>query len=108
MLVHCVRCYTSVNRKHASASGTFPVGVNLALAVLAVCVHACLSVCLQSPTLQELYLSQTGLSGRLPDVVPRNSSLKALFAIGLFDNQRPDPTNDGITGVLVAQCVVVR
>jgi hypothetical protein len=45
-----------------------------------------------------LYLSQTGLSGALPDVVPRNSSLKALFAIGLFDNQRRDPTNFGFRG----------
>jgi len=54
----------------------------------------------QSPTLQELYLSQTGLSGALPDSVPRNSSLQAFFAIGLTDQQRPDPTNPGFTGTV--------
>lgn len=52
----------------------------------------------QSPTLQELYLSVTSLAGRLPDTVPRNTSLRAFFAIGLFDQQRRDPTNPGFTG----------
>lgn len=53
---------------------------------------------MQSPTLQELYLSQTGLSGALPDTAPRNSSLTVFFAIGLSDQQRPDPTNAGFRG----------
>jgi hypothetical protein len=52
----------------------------------------------QSPSLQELYLSKTGLSGLLPDVVPRNSSLKALYIIGPFDQERTDPTNPGVIG----------
>jgi hypothetical protein len=53
---------------------------------------------MQAPALEELYLSVTSLSGQLPDTVSRNSSLKAFFAIGLFDQQRRDSTNPGLTG----------
>lgn len=52
---------------------------------------------MQSPSLEELYLSLTNVSGHLPDTVLRNSSLKALFAIRHSD-QRNDTRSAGFTG----------
>lgn len=64
--------------------------------MLFMCMCACLHT-LQSPTLEELYLSVDNLFGRLPDTVPRNSSLKAFLAIGPSE-QRRGQTNPGFTG----------
>jgi hypothetical protein len=52
---------------------------------------------LQHPSLQELYLSQTNVGGPLPDALPRNSSLKLLFAIGLTGQQQASDA-PGLTG----------
>jgi hypothetical protein len=49
---------------------------------------------LQDPTLQELYLSQTGLSGPLPDVVPTSSPLRLLYAINFIQPERTGFTGD--------------
>jgi hypothetical protein len=55
---------------------------------------------LQDPTLQELYLSQTGLSGPLPDVVPTSSPLRLLYAINFIQPERTGFT--GGDGALLA------
>ncbi|KAF8055659.1 GSO1 [Scenedesmus sp. PABB004] len=52
----------------------------------------------QDATLEELYISQTGLTGALPDAVPRSSPLRLLYAIGA-----PDRGDDaGLSGTLPA------
>jgi len=38
---------------------------------------------LNDPTLEEVYLSHTALTGPLPDVVPPTSPLRTVFAVGL-------------------------
>lgn len=48
---------------------------------------------LQDGTLQELYISQTRLTGSLPDVVPANSPLRLLYAINYLQ-----PSRTGFTG----------
>jgi hypothetical protein len=53
---------------------------------------------LQDATLQELYLSQTSLSGALPDAVPPNSPLRLLYAINFIQ-----PERTGFTGVATAR-----
>jgi hypothetical protein len=70
---------------------------------MTLCVQRCSSCArpqpLQDPTLQELYLSQTGLSGPLPDVVPTSSPLRLLYAINFIQ-----PERTGLTGAAV-QCL---
>jgi hypothetical protein len=42
------------------------------------------------PTLEELYLTRTGLTGALPDVVPRDSQLRVLYAWNVdINNEEP-------------------
>ncbi|GBF99546.1 hypothetical protein Rsub_12352 [Raphidocelis subcapitata] len=44
---------------------------------------------LNDATLEELYFSQTGLTGRLPNVIPATSPLRVLFAIGTAEPGAP-------------------
>jgi hypothetical protein len=52
-----------------------------------------LSASLQDETLEELFLSFTGVSGLLPNVIPEDSPLRVLYAIG---NGKVEPALNGV------------
>jgi hypothetical protein len=51
------------------------------------CASATIPPLLQDATLEELYLSDTGLTGGLPDVVLEGSPLRVIFAVGSGNNE---------------------
>jgi uncharacterized membrane protein YgcG len=53
--------------------------------------RTCLALCCQDPTLEELYISATTVSGPIPDAVVEGSALRVFFAISRLQE-------GGITG----------
>lgn len=51
----------------------------------------------QDPTLQELFLSYTGIDGIVPDVIPPGSPLRIFYAISRLGDDRT-PTGAGLSG----------
>jgi hypothetical protein len=63
----------------------------------------------KAPALEELYVSQTSLSGQLPDALPETTNLRLLYAIG-FRRRRSAPGEEpprGFEGATATVCQVM-